>query len=104
MRNRRLPDERPQLILAAGLKLAEDVGYQRLTREALAKAAMVSPGLINFYFGNMTKAREAVMAEAVRTSNVAVVAQGLAAGDPVAAKAPQALRSLAAGRVFDAAV
>lgn len=95
-------DVRREQILEAALLLSIGSSYAQITRDAVAKAAGVSQGLVNMYFGNMDGLRTELMRHAVKKSNVAVVAQGLLGRHPEALKAPQALRSLAAGQVFDA--
>lgn len=79
-------------ILAASLKVAETVGYSRVTLQQIADAAEVSKALPLAYFGTMASWRRKVMREAVRLRNLRIVAQGLAAGDPHARKAPPDLR------------
>lgn len=83
-------------ILAASLKLAESIGYSRVTLQQIADAAGVAKSLPLVYFGTMAGWKRKVMREAVRTSNLRVIAQGLAAGDPHAKKASPELRTQAA--------
>lgn len=97
----RLPSkERKQQIVAAALKLAERRdkrgGYKELTRDMIAEAAEVSPGLVSHAVGAMPAVLKAIMREAVATENVVVVAQGLGARDPIALKAPEDLKRRAA--------
>lgn len=79
-------------ILAASLKAAETVGYTRVTLQQIADAAQVSKGLPITYFGTMDGWRRDVMREAIRTQNLRVLAQGLAARDRRALKAPEKLK------------
>lgn len=95
-------DVRREQILDAALILAIDKGYDRITRDGVATKAMVSQGLVNMYFLNMEGLRSALMRHAIARGNLKVVAQGLLTRHPEALKAPQSLRSLAAGQVFDA--
>lgn len=95
-------DVRREQILEAALTLATAAGFDRITRDKVAAAASCSQGLVNMYFQNMAGLRNELMKFAVKRSDVTVVAQGLLARHPEALKAPQALRSLAAGQVFDA--
>lgn len=85
------PNDRRALILSAALTLAAEQGYQRVTREAVGAAAGIAPALISYLFGTMPDFRRDIMRAAVRGRNLAVVAQGLAAGDAHARKAPQDL-------------
>lgn len=82
-------------ILAASLKVAETVGYTRVTLQQIADAAQVSKGLPITYFGTMAAWRRKAMREAVRMRNLRIIAQGLAAGDPHAKKAPDELKTAA---------
>jgi len=93
---------RREQILEAALVLALNDGYTRITRDGVADKAGVSQGLVNMYFGNMEGLRTELMRYAVARKNLQVVAQGLLGRHPEALKAPQSLRSLAAGQVFDA--
>jgi len=79
------PVDRKQQILTAALCLAMGVGYQSVTREAIADACGVSHALVNLYFRVMPELKAAVMVEAVRVSNLTVIAQGLVARDPAVA-------------------
>ena len=83
-------------ILDAALDVAERGHYLQITREDIASAAGVSPGLVAYYLGPMDRVRDAVMTEAVRVERLAVVAQGLSARDPIALEAPRVLRHQAA--------
>lgn len=96
LRQRLAPDERQATILAAAVELAARTGYRNMTRDAVAEAAGVSPGLITFYFLHMSFLREAVVEEAVRRGIVPIVAEGIVAGAPAALAAPQALKAQAA--------
>lgn len=83
-------------ILAAAVRLAETKGYTKVTRDDIALAAGCSPALVSEMFGTMVCLRRACMRAAIANEVLAVVAQGLAARDPHAMKAPLALRELAA--------
>lgn len=89
-------DDRRQAILSAALRLAETVGYLRVTRDAVALAAACSPALVSHWLGTMPQMHRAIMGEAIRTSNLRVIAQGLAHGDRRARNAPLQLREAAA--------
>jgi AcrR family transcriptional regulator len=90
------PEQRKQEILGAAVEMALTVGYDRLIRDDLAKAAGCSAGLIPCYFGDMVALRKAVLVEAVRREVVPIVAQGLVRGELVARQAPKELREAAA--------
>lgn len=87
--------ERLAQILAAAVKAAERHGYNRITRETIAKAAGVSEALVTHYMGTMPELRRAVMREAIRTECLPVIAQGLTSRDRHALKAAPALQTRA---------
>ena len=82
-----------ETVLTAALSVAEVKGYARMTRECIAVAAAVSPALVSLRLGTMVELRRAVMRAAVKRRNIAVVAQGLAAGDPHAQRADASLKA-----------
>ena len=94
-RTRKTPDARSAEILAAAVKLAKRVGWRRLTRDAVAKAANVSTGLVSTHFANMDKLRDEVMRSAVHDEILPLIAEGLTDGNRIARRAPQELRQRA---------
>lgn len=70
------PEERKAKILAAGLKLAVQNGYMRLTDRDLAREAKCSKSLVLHHFGSIHTVRSEVLREAIRTENLAVIRQG----------------------------
>lgn len=96
MKKRLAPDDRKQQILDAAIKVAgRPGGWAQLTRDAVAKEADCAEGLPSKYFGTMVAFRRAIMRAAIQARNLAVIAQGLAAGDPNAQKAPPELKAAA---------
>lgn len=93
---RKKPDDRKLEILNAAIKVAgRPGGWSKLTRHAVAKEAGCAEGLPSKYFGTMVAFRRAIMRAAIQARNLAVVAQGLAAGDINAQKAPPELKAAA---------
>lgn len=86
------PEARKTDLLAAALTLAEQLGYQHITRKQIAEAAGVSGPIIHHYFGTMGGLREELMRYAVEQENLTVIAQGLTGSNPAALAAPEALR------------
>ncbi len=86
-------------VLDAALRVAEHIGYNRMTREDIALAARCSPALVSEVLGTMVQCRRSVVRAAVARGVLAVVAQGLALRDPHALKAPESVR-LAAARTL----
>lgn len=70
------PYDRKAQILAAGLKLAAQFGYMRLTDRDLAREAKCSKSLVLHHFGSIHTVRSEVLREAIRTENLAVIRQG----------------------------
>lgn len=91
------PEERRAELLDVALKLAKRKGYLNLTRDGLAAAAKCSQGLVTKRFGAMDNLRREVMRAAVARGVLEVIAQGIAARDPVALRAPAELKAQAAG-------
>ena len=80
-------------ILKAALELCgEGAHYVRITRDEIAKKAGIPSSLVAYHCGTMADLRRDIMREAVRVENLAVLAQGLAARDRQALKAPEELR------------
>ena len=96
MKKRLHPDDRKEQILTAAIKVAgRPGGWAKLTRYAVAKEAGCAEGLVSKYFGTMIAFRRSIMRAAIQARNLAVVAQGLAAGDTNAQKAPPELKAAA---------
>ncbi len=90
------PELRTATLLDVAVNLAAADGWRALTREAIARAAGVSTGLVSARLGTMEALRRSVMRAAVQRRVVRVVAEGLAAGHPAARRADADLRALAA--------
>lgn len=96
MSKRLKPADRKQEILDAALRVASTPGgWAQLTRASVSVDADCAEGLVSRYFGTMAAFRRAIMRAAIVSKNLAVVAQGLAAGDPNAQKAPSELKAAA---------
>lgn len=70
-------------VLAAGLTEARDVGFQWITRDAVAKLAKVVPASVSHAFGDMIGLKRAVLREAIRIEDLTIIAQGLAERHPI---------------------
>ena len=88
-RIRRIPIERKAEILDHAILVARTVGFQNVTREAIAESAQCSPGLVSRYFGTMRQLRRAIMSAALVRSDLIILAQGLVAGEAKAKSAPE---------------
>lgn len=83
-------------ILAAAVTLAEELGYQNFTRNDVAAKAGTSAGLVSHSFGTIDALREEVLSEAVKTKNLTIIGQALAAGHPSVQDLSPALKKQAA--------
>lgn len=92
MATKKVSDDR---ILSAAARLATAVGYRHLTRRDVAANAGVWPATISQRWGTMPEFRAAVLRHAVARGMLAVIAQGLAARDPIARRARPAVREAA---------
>lgn len=95
-KKRLLPNDRKEQILSAAIVVASARGgWSKLSREAVARQAACSDGLISAHFGTMVNFRRTVMRAAIKAENLSVIAQGLASGDKCALKAAPELKSRA---------
>jgi hypothetical protein len=100
LRKVKAPKEfREDQILGSALKLSEELGYNRISRAMIANDAGVSESLVSNYLGTMTDLRRTVIRHAILRENLVILAQGLAAGDVHAKKAPQELKERAASLI-----
>ena len=89
------PADRRAEILDAALRAATAVGFMRMTRDDIARAANTSPGLVSARLGTMRKLRDAVMQHAIKREALQVIAEGVALRHPHALKAPADLQARA---------
>lgn len=90
------PGDRRAAILAAATLQAKLDGFHTITRAAVASRLGCTAGLINRYFHPVEKLRDAVMQQAIKQQDLAILAAGLALRHPTALRAPAALRTAAA--------
>jgi AcrR family transcriptional regulator len=99
MSNKRYaPDIRRELVLKAAVAVASRAGgWSRMTREAIAREAKCSDGLISRYLGDMPKVRKAVMKHAIKHELLEIIIQSIGAHDGYAVKQwlPAALKKRA---------
>lgn len=88
------------LILNAALKLAAKTRYDRVTREAVAAAADVAAGSVNYYFGDMANLRKEMIQEAIKLENWTVVAHALMDKHPATADLSASQRAAAMAAAF----
>lgn len=88
-------EDRDNRILNAAMDLAKDNGYQWITRDAVAELAGVSPATVSNVFGTMRGLKRAVLREAVKRADVAIILQGLGDRHPIVMDAPESVRQAA---------
>jgi len=89
------PAERRSYIINAAADVAMVRGYNTVTREEVARAAKVSQGLINVYFGSVENLRKHILYHAIQHEIPEIIAQYLAIGGGVIV-VPEKLRQRAA--------
>lgn len=76
MKKERLTQEqRKKQILETAMCIAEEKGYQSITRQEIADRIGIAPSYVNFYFNTARVMKDAVLTEAIRTENLRIVAQ-----------------------------
>ena len=88
-------DVRRTQILDVALDLSQQVGFEIVSRDKIAKVLNCAPGTVSHHFGTMLEFRRALMLHAIDKKNLAVLAQGLAAKNEHAQKAPAGLKKRA---------
>lgn len=88
--------DRREHILDAAVRVAEQRGYQLMEGGEIAREAKCSHGLLWHYFDSLAELREEVVRRAIRAENLVIVAQVLAARDPLAHLVSASLREAAA--------
>jgi hypothetical protein len=92
------PLRRDQIVEVA-LALSARPGYtwQSVTRDQIGRECCITGQAVMHHFNTIAQLRRSIMRAAVRRENLAVIAQGLAAGDGQARKAGPDLRRRALG-------
>lgn len=88
-------DARYSQILDAALELAAKIGYDNMTRDAVAEHAKVSAGQVNWQFGTMEVLKASVIQAAIDREQWPIVVQGLANRHPTALRAHPDVRAKA---------
>lgn len=95
----RLRADRADKVLAAACKIAEKYGLAYVTKRVVSDHAGCATGTVLNAFGSMTALHDAVLREAIKRPMLRTLAQGLAAGHPVAQSAPEDLKRQALAAV-----
>ncbi len=89
-------------ILTAAVRVAVVRGYRHMTRAEIAAEAGCSEAQVSAVLGTMVQLRRACLGAAIANEVLPVIAQGLAAGDPRARRAPREIQELAAASLVQA--
>lgn len=93
MTNKRTPTKvRKEEILVAALDIAKVSGLAAVSGKKIAAALGVGRTGVMYHIISMHELRCDVMRQAIEAEELSVIAQGLAAGDPIAQEAPEDLR------------
>ena len=79
MSKRAKPEIRKDEILTAAIPLAEEHGFANVTRNMIADSLGVAPTTVQYHFGTMTTLRKEIVRRAVKSGNLSVIAQAVAA-------------------------
>ena len=71
------PKERKELIYTAAFTVCRKVGLSNVTREAIAKEAGVTEGLVSHYFNTMKQLRRSVARKAMHDMDPVILSQML---------------------------
>lgn len=74
------------VILKAAIRIAREHGFQKITRDLIAKKAGVGAGTVSAAFGTMVQLKRAVMRFAINTEELEIIADGLGIKDKTAMK------------------
>jgi AcrR family transcriptional regulator len=90
-----------QDILNAASRLAQVKGYRHVTREDVARSVECAESTISYHFGTMVDFHNAIVEYAVANEVLEVVADALAAKNPIAVAASDTLRRKAVRHLAD---
>lgn len=68
-------------ILAAAIKLSEDMGYTNVLKRHISAKLKIGMGTVNSNWATMKDLRKAVVLQAIADGNNVIIAQALVAGD-----------------------
>ena len=81
-----------KIVLETAVTMAQRDGFNKLSRDLIAKEACVSNGKVYSAIGTMVKVRRAVMRYAIKHEMLDIIATGLGIKDPTAIKAPDEIK------------
>jgi AcrR family transcriptional regulator len=90
-----MPRVKKHDLLVHALELAQVHGYNKVTRDGIADRSGVAMGTVTNQLGTMQQLRRSIVRHAIRTENLAIVAQAVALKDPLVKKIDQDLKQRA---------
>ncbi len=94
------PNEKtPRIILAAAVKLANDVGLLQFSRADIASAAGVGQSTVSYYFGSMPEVRVAIVKHAVQHEMLKILADARSSRAPLGVMMPAKLKEKVAAYI-----
>lgn len=90
-----------QRILNAALQLAREHGYSNIDRGQIAERVPCSRGSINYYFNTINQLQRAVLGEAIRVTDLTIIAQALMRNETRALKLPDSVKRAAVGSLLN---
>jgi AcrR family transcriptional regulator len=87
--------KRKEYIVREALRLAQDVGYDRMTLQQVADATKLSRGTIYSYFDSCREVKIEVLVYAVANGYLDVIAQAMALKDPFLSEVPTTIKNKA---------
>ena len=83
---------RREFLLKAGVKAAQEIGFNNLTRKIVAQHASVSPSLFQYYFKTIENFKNSLMRYAVENQILEIIAYGIATGHSEVSTLPKHLK------------
>ena len=81
--------------MQTALSQAEKIGYNRVTREVVAKHVPCAPSLVSHYWGTVEQLQKSILREAVKSKNLKIIAQGLVSRSPITRRVPMEIKQAA---------
>lgn len=88
-------------ILNTAYKLAEDKGFNFITRDLVAELSGVAMGTVNYYFNTIEELRDEVMIKAIKLKNSRIIAEGIVTKNQVALESELAIMTSSLADVLE---
>lgn len=94
-RTRLISSDRKKIVLDVAVNLAANYGYKTVPRFLISKRAEISEALVTHYLGRRDEIPKLILKTAIKTENLAIIAQGLSVNDPTALRLNKDLKERA---------